>query len=99
MDERGTERLSDNRIGTREICKLCYQINTVGFHVPDHIWEAVVPPEVRTRVVCLACFTRLADEKLIPWDCQIEFFPVSLFSHLRQEQGESSKEEPHGTGD
>ena len=70
-------------MSTREICKLCWQINVVGFHVPDDVWTAVVPECAQTRVVCLACFTRLADEKLIPWDRDIEFSPVSLATHLR----------------
>ena len=69
--------------GTREICKLCWQINVVGFHVPDDVWTAVVPPEVRERIVCLPCFARLADEKLVPWDRDIALFPVSLATHLQ----------------
>ena len=67
---------------SREICKLCYHVNPVGFRVPDEIRNAVVPPHVRGQVVCLSCFTRLADEKCIAWDRQIEFFPVSLATHL-----------------
>ena len=73
-------------IGTREICKLCYQINVVGFHVPTDVWAAVIPENVRNRVVCLSCFTRLADEKLVEWDRDIQFFPVSLASHLHIER-------------
>jgi len=68
---------------SREICKLCYHVNAVGFVVPNDTWEVVVPPHVQSAVVCLACFTRLADEKHIEWDRDIEFFPVSLVSHLR----------------
>jgi len=68
----------------REICKLCYHINRVGFHVPDDVWAAVVPEHVRTRVVCLSCFSRLADEKMIAWDRDIQFFPVSLATCLDQ---------------
>ena len=62
---------------TREICKLCYHVNRVGFSVPDEIWEFVVPEHLRRRVVCLQCFTRIADEKRVRWDKEIEFFPVS----------------------
>lgn len=78
----GMTMVDQVRIGTREICKLCYQINVVGFHVPDDVWTAVVPEHVRTRVVCLSCFVRLADEMLVPWDQDIEFSPVSLATHL-----------------
>jgi hypothetical protein len=28
--------------------------------VPDDVWEAVVPPEYRNRVVCLSCFDDFA---------------------------------------
>jgi len=68
---------------SREICKLCYHVNAVGFSVPDEIWDLVVPLHVRTAVVCLDCFVRLADEKCVEWDRDIQFFPVSLASHLR----------------
>lgn len=67
---------------TREICKLCYHVNPIGFRVPDRTWAAIVPEHVRSRVVCLSCFIRLADERGIAWDDEIEFFPVSLATHL-----------------
>ena len=69
-------------MASREICKICYHVNAIGFAVPDDIWEQVVPHPFSVGVVCLSCFTRLADEKLIPWDKQVEFFPVSLHAHL-----------------
>jgi len=67
---------------TREICKLCWEPNRVGFDVPDDVWAAVVPKHVRERIVCLSCFTRLADEAFIIWEEDIKFFPVSFRSHL-----------------
>ena len=67
---------------SREICKICFRANPVGFYVPDEIWEAVVPPSHRSKVVCLWCFVHLADEKLVPWDPKIKFYPVSMNSHL-----------------
>ena len=67
---------------SREICKVCYQVNAIGFSVPDETWIAVVPPEFRNRILCLTCFARLADEKLIPWDRDIRFWPVSMATHL-----------------
>lgn len=70
---------------TREICKACYQINAVGFWVPDEIWEAAVPERLRNSVLCLGCFTRLADEACLRWDKCIDFSPVSLATHLKQE--------------
>jgi len=46
--------------------------------VPDDIWAAIVPEFAADSVVCLSCFTRIGDERAIPWDQAIEFFPVSL---------------------
>jgi hypothetical protein len=67
---------------TRETCKACWAPSAVGFNVPDEIWRAVRPEGLAGDVLCLACFTRLADEQLIVWDEQIEFHPVSLATHL-----------------
>ena len=65
---------------SREICKICYHVNAVGFHVPDRIWEAIIPRKFQRGVVCLSCFTRLGDEKIVAWDDDIQFFPVSAAS-------------------
>ena len=67
---------------SREICKICGDINRVGFSVPDEVWSEVVPLKWRSSIVCLRCFTRLADEKLVEWDKCIDFYPVSMKSHL-----------------
>ncbi len=67
----------------REICKICYHANGVGFSVPDEVWDLAVPKQLRGGVLCLSCFVRLADERLIHWDEHIEFFPVSLRTHLQ----------------
>jgi hypothetical protein len=68
---------------TREICKVCYHINTVGFSVPDEIWQVTVPEKLQNSVLCLACFIRFADEQLIEWDKDIKFYPVSFATYLR----------------
>lgn len=70
---------------SREICKLCFGVNRIGFLVPDSVWEEVVPEHVRDSVVCLSCFTELADEKYVEWDRHIEFFPVSFLTHLEMD--------------
>ena len=67
---------------TREICKICYQINRVGFDVPETIWKQAIPIQFQNHVVCLNCFTRLADEQMLHWDKQIKFYPVSMATHL-----------------
>ena len=43
-----------------QTCKLCAKADGFDFHVPDDVWASVVPPGLRTRVVCLACFDELA---------------------------------------
>jgi hypothetical protein len=67
---------------SREICKICFRANPVGFTVPDEIWRDVIPTELQSDVVCISCFARLADEKLVPWDLQIELYPVSMHTFL-----------------
>lgn len=62
---------------TREICKACNRESAVGFHVPDEIWEAT-PRAVDLRVLCVGCFTHLADAAGLEWDRDIQFWPVSL---------------------
>ena len=66
---------------SREICKICFHPNRVGFLVPDSVWKVVVPENLEESVVCLDCFTRLADEKRVYWDREIDFFPVSFLTH------------------
>ena len=68
---------------SREICRMCWRANPVGFSVPDNVWQDVIPPEHRSHTVCLSCFTRLADEKLVPWDYSIRLYPVSMHTHLK----------------
>ena len=68
---------------SREACKLCYHVNAVGFRVPDEVWRLIVPEQFQNSIVCLSCFTRLGDEKGVPWDADIAFYPVSLATHMR----------------
>lgn len=44
----------------RQTCKACGRPDKFNFDVPDHVWRAVVPVELQTRVVCLACFDTFA---------------------------------------
>lgn len=66
----------------RETCSICFHVNRVGFSVPDKTWERIVPFQFKNSTVCLLCFTRLGDEKLIQWDVGIRFFPVSMKTHV-----------------
>lgn len=65
----------------REICGLCHEISRVGFWVPNKVWAATVHEHFRESIICLRCFTRLADEKQVQWDAGIKFYPVSWITH------------------
>ena len=75
--------MTATRIPHREYCGLCGKVVTVGFHVPDDIWELVVHKSQLQAIHCLECFTRRADEQMVEWDREITFYPISLKSHLR----------------
>lgn len=67
----------------REICSLCHEVNRVGFHVSNEIWKGAVHKSQVEAIICLTCFTRLADERGVEWDKDIEFYPVSRVKHER----------------
>lgn len=62
------ENLSD----LHQTCKVCGRRDKFNFHVSDEIWEAVVPPIFKTRVVCLACFDDFAFKKGIEYADSLE---------------------------
>lgn len=69
-------------IATRERCGVCHRVSAVGFHVPDAVWLKAVPDYFRDTVLCLGCFVSFADERMLIWDREIQFFPMSLRTHL-----------------
>jgi len=69
-------------IATRERCGVCHHVSPVGFHVPDDLWLVAVPNYFRNTVMCMYCFASFADERMLPWDENITFYPVSLRTHL-----------------
>lgn len=73
--------MSKARKAHREICSLCHEVNRVGFSVPDEIWKLAVHRSQINDIVCLQCFTRLADERGVQWDKEIEFYPVSFITN------------------
>lgn len=75
-------------IATRERCGVCHNVSPIGFHVPDDVWLRAVPDYFRHTVLCLRCFTSFADERMLAWDREIEFFPVSLRTHLEPDARE-----------
>lgn len=48
-------------------CKACRHRDKFNFHVPDDIWEAVVPRHLRNRVVCLSCFDEFARQRRVDY--------------------------------
>lgn len=77
----------------REICALCHEVSRVGFSVPDKIWRAAIHRHYQEDIICLRCFARLADEKSVEWDKNIELYPVSWITHnqvIEQEETDSA---------
>jgi hypothetical protein len=44
----------------RKLCGACGRPDKFVYHVPDDVWERVVPSVLRNRVVCLVCFDDFA---------------------------------------
>lgn len=66
---------------TREVCQMCHEVSRVGFWVPNEMWLKASRKGFEDAIVCLSCFTRIADEKLLDWDSEIKFYPVSAVTH------------------
>lgn len=66
----------------REICSLCQEVSRVGFSVSGETWKLAVHRSQVNDIVCLRCFTRLADERGVEWDKEIEFYPVSWITNI-----------------
>lgn len=70
----------------REICKACWNVNPVGFSVPDPIWQRVtVPLGFQDHVLCIMCFARFADEIALDWSDAIQLYPVSWAASQRSD--------------
>lgn len=55
----------------KQKCKACGQSDGFNFFVPNEIWQAVVPEELRNRVVCLKCFDEFACEREINYSTSL----------------------------
>ncbi|HEX5704889.1 MAG TPA: hypothetical protein VFX97_16950 [Pyrinomonadaceae bacterium] len=71
------DAVSAERKPHREICSVCGEVSRVMFGVPNEVWELVVHHSQLRNIICLRCFTRLADERGVEWDKDITFQPVS----------------------
>ena len=63
-----------------QACKACGRRDKTDFHVPDEVWERVVPERLRDRVVCLACFDGFAKER------GVEYAPYLSLLYFAGEQ-------------
>jgi hypothetical protein len=55
----------------RQTCKACATPDKFDYSVPDHIWQRVVPAELRSRVVCLGCFDDFAKLKGVDYSTSL----------------------------
>ena len=67
---------------TRQVCQMCHEVCRVDFWVPKEMWLMASRKGFENAIVCLFCFTRIADEKMLKWDKEIKFHPVSQKTHL-----------------
>lgn len=61
----------------RQFCSVCAEVDRVMFLVPNEIWELATHESQRHNLICLACFTKMADERGVEWDKDIKFYPKS----------------------
>lgn len=70
------------KIPKRQTCGVCGQTPCLDFKVANWVWKEAVHPSRINDIHCFDCFRSRADEKLLPWDKSIEFFPVSMYTHI-----------------
>jgi hypothetical protein len=65
-------RRTDLRSVRRQTCRVCRCRDKFDFHVPDEMWEKIVPTEYQNKVVCLSCFDKFAREKQVDYSDSLE---------------------------
>jgi hypothetical protein len=70
----------------RDFCNVCFQPNAFPFVVPDQLWKACVPTGLQKAELCVMCFAKFGDERLLPWEDFIEFNPISRVGVERHKQ-------------
>ena len=60
------------RKSTQLTCKACGRSDKFDFHVPDELWQAIVPLRFQGHVVCLCCFDDFAKEKDINYSSSLQ---------------------------
>ena len=75
----------------REICSLCHEVSRVSFKVSDSVWSQSVHISQINDLLCLRCFARLADERGVEWDKDIQFYPVSQINSIKERMQDVNK--------
>lgn len=70
----------------REICSVCNREYSIDYWVPNEIWELATHHSQRNNLICLDCFTRMADTRFVEWDKEITFEPHSLVRFIRESE-------------
>ena len=68
----------------RQICSVCNREYSIDFKVPNEIWGLATHHSQREDLICLDCFTRMADTRFVEWDKDIKFIPTSLVTHIKK---------------
>jgi hypothetical protein len=72
-----------------QTCRVCGHRDKFDFHIPDDLWQQIVPPEYQNHVVCLGCFDDFATQKGIGYSIDALYFAGD------KEMSVFKKEEPH----
>jgi hypothetical protein len=68
----------------RALCGLCFHPVSVELKVSQEMWKQVTwGLVVPNSTICIACFTRIADERMIQWDRSVEFRPMSKLTAMK----------------
>lgn len=71
------------RLPHRQICDLCDEECRVDFRVPDDVWQRALHVSQWDMLLCLSCFTRLADARFVVWAPSIKLYPCDLVTQIK----------------
>jgi hypothetical protein len=63
---------TDLRGFRRQTCRVCRCRDKFNFHVPDEMWERIVPVQYQNKVVCLSCFDKFARQEKVDYSDSLE---------------------------
>lgn len=86
MNKDTIERIEreENRKPHRQICSVCNREYAIDWRVPSEVWELATHVSQRNSLICLDCFTRMADTRFVQWDKELEIYPTSLVSQITE---------------